>query len=84
MNPFVETLIQYWPVIIGSLAGLLSGVCLYLAKRIQYKKALVEKELENLELQKSIIEGSYIICPGCGTKIMLKSAKIYTGGTTNE
>ena len=84
MNPFVEALIQYWPTIVAGVAGLLGGLIVYLTKRVKYKQLLCEQEIANAELQKAIIEGSYIICPSCGTKIMLKSVEIKTGGIDNE
>lgn len=84
MNPFVEVLLTYWPTIVSAAAGLIVGFIVYLCKRVKYKEALVEKETANIELQKIIVEGSYIICPNCGHKIMLKDTTIKTGGNENE
>lgn len=84
MEKWLDVLFTYWPVIVSALAGLGVGFLTYLTKRTKYKTALVEKETENLELQKAIYEGSYIICPECGKKIFLKDSKVYTGGIKDE
>lgn len=43
-----------------------------------YKEKLAEAEKANAELRKSIIENAFIICPNCGTKIILKNQEIHT------
>ena len=43
-----------------------------------YKEKLAEAEKANAELRKSIIENAFIICPNCGTKIILKNQDIHT------
>lgn len=52
--------------------------------KYEYKEQLAKKETENLALQKAIIEGAYVICPSCGSKIFLKDAKVYTQEVKNE
>lgn len=84
MNAFVEALAVYWPTIVAALAGLVVGFFCYLKSRCKYKQALTEKETENIKLQEVIVEGSYIICPHCHQKIMMKDITIKTGGKIDE
>ena len=46
--------------------------------KARYKEKLAEAEKANAELKKSIIENAFIICPNCGTKIILKNQEIHT------
>ena len=46
--------------------------------KARYKEKLAEAEKANAELRKSIIENAFIICPNCGTKIILKNQEIHT------
>lgn len=80
----LETIIEYWPVLVTGLLGLGSAIGTYLIAKAKAKTKEAELELANIELQKAIIEGSYILCPSCGEKIFLKDAKIYTGGKKDE
>lgn len=43
-----------------------------------YKEKLAEAEKANAELKKSIIENAFIICPNCGSKIILKNQELHT------
>lgn len=79
-NIFIDCL----PAIITGVAGLAGGFIFYLSKRLRFKTMVTEKEIENVKLQKAIVESSYIICPGCGKQVYLKDTKIYTGGVLNE
>ena len=80
----IETLIEYWPVIVTALCGLCSAVVTYLIAKTKARTKEAELEAVNVELQKTMIEGSYILCPSCGSKIYLKDAKVYVGGKTYE
>lgn len=42
------------------------------------KEKLAEAEKANTELKKAIIDNAYVICPNCGTKIILKNEEIKT------
>ena len=77
-------IIDQLPVIVAAVGGFLVGLFTYLAKRVKYKRALVEKETANIELQQVIARGSYILCPNCGEKIFLTDVKVFTGGVKDE
>ncbi|MCQ2795627.1 MAG: hypothetical protein MJ214_05485 [Bacilli bacterium] len=84
MEVINELIMSSLPEIITGVVGLAVGFIFYLSKRIKYKTAVTEKEIENVKLQEAIINSSYIICPGCGKQVFLKDTKIYTGGVLNE
>lgn len=84
MNPFIQALQTYWPTIVAALSGLIIGFVAYLKARLTYKTTIAEKDTANAELQKVIIQGSYVICPDCGKKILIQSTTIHTGGIENE
>lgn len=43
-----------------------------------YKEEAVAKlEAEKIELQKTILEGSYLICPKCGEEIFLSQTEVH-------
>lgn len=50
------------------------------------KKALeienIKLEQKSKDLEKAIIDGSYIVCPACGHHIFLKDVEIKTKGVT--
>lgn len=70
--------------IITGFAGLGCGLIFYLSKRLKYRTAVTEAEIQKVELEKVIAAGSYLICPSCGKKIFISDAKIYTGGVRDE
>lgn len=80
----VETLIEYWPALVSGISLILGGLLTYIVARLKYKTKVAEKETTIAELQKAIIDGSYILCPSCGEKIYLKDAKVYTGGKKTD
>lgn len=84
MEEVYQLIIDCLPAIVTGLAGLATGFIFYLSKRIKYKTAVAEKEIENVKLQEAIINSSYIICPNCKKQVYLKDTKIYTGGLLNE
>lgn len=80
-----EFLNSYGAQIVSLITPLLSAIVAFLVvffnskkAKYEYKEALAQKEKENLALQKALIEGSYIICPNCGSKIFLKDVQVYT------
>ncbi len=75
-----ETLIEYWPVIVTVIGGVLSCVITYITTKLKNKTKLVELETANIELKTAIVNGSYVICPKCGEKVYLKDITIYTDG----
>lgn len=84
MDSIIDLLIDNLGSIISLASGLIIGFIVFLTKRIKYKTALIEKDLENVKLQEAIINSSFVVCPSCGKKIQLKDSKIYTGGTLDE
>lgn len=84
MDALKDLILECMPAIVSGLAGLLTGFIFYLSKRVKYKTAVTEKEIENVKLQEAIINSSYIICPNCNKQVYLKDTKIYTGGFLNE
>lgn len=83
MNEIIETLTPFISPIVSSLAAMIIAF-VYAAKchadklKVKAEKdiAVAELEKENLALQRSIVENSYIVCPSCGTKIRLSEAEI--------
>lgn len=80
-----EFLNSYGAQIVSLITPLLSAMVAFLVvffnskkAKYEFKEALALKEKENLALQKALIEGSYIICPNCGSKIFLKDVQVYT------
>lgn len=76
---------SYGAQIISLVTPLVSAIVAFLVvffnskkAKFEYKEALAQKEKENLALQKALIEGSYIICPNCGSKIFLKDVQVFT------
>ena len=76
---------SYGAQIVSLITPLLSAFVAFLVvffnskkAKYEYKEALAKKEKENIALQKALIEGSYIICPSCGSKIFLKDVTVYT------
>lgn len=46
-----------------------------------YKDEAVAKlELEKIELQRTIIEGSYVVCPKCGEHVTLSNTTVFLKG----
>lgn len=73
------------PVIIASastIATALTAALVAILNAVKAKASLKEQlamaETANAELKKAIVESAYIVCPQCGTKILLKDQKIYT------
>ena len=65
-------------VIIGALSAALIAILNAVKAKATLKEKLAEAETANAELKKAIVESAYIVCPQCGTKILLKDQKIYT------
>lgn len=84
MDKILEVVMANLPSIVTGICGLITGVIVFLCKRLKYRSILAEKDIENAELQKAIVTGSYVICPACGNKIKLVDTRVYTGGITNE
>lgn len=84
MDNLIALLSDNLPSIITGALGLITGVIIYLSKRLKYKTQLVDAEIAKVELEKVIAAGSYIICPSCGKKIFIQDTKIYTGGIKDE
>lgn len=76
---------SYGAQIISLVAPVASAIVAFLVvffnskkAKYEFKEALALKEKENLALQKALIEGSYIICPHCSSKIFLKDVQVFT------
>lgn len=76
----IQTLIEYWPVIVTLVGGLLACILTYITTKVKAKTKEAELEAANIELKTAIINGSYVMCPKCGEKIYLKDVTIYTDG----
>ena len=63
--------------VITALTAALIAILNAVKAKASLKEKLAEAETANAELRKAIIESAYIICPQCGTKILLKDQKIY-------
>lgn len=76
----LELIISLITILVASIASL-AGISV---KWRSDKKALeienIRLETKQKELEKAIIDGSYIICPNCGSKIFLKDVDIKTKG----
>lgn len=44
------------------------------------EEAIAKLELEKVELQRTIINGSFVICPKCGEHVVLKDAEVKLKG----
>ena len=77
MQEIWETTKTYLPSLITAIIACGVAFFAYLKNRANFKAKQTELEIENIQLKKAMIEGSYIICPNCGTKILLKDTKIY-------
>lgn len=84
MENLIALLSDSLPSLLTGGIGLAVGIVIYLSKRIKYKTEIVEAEIQKVELEKIIAAGSYLICPGCGKKIFISDAKIYTGGVKED
>lgn len=80
MPAFLEPVLEYWPVIVSSLAGVVLCILTYITAKIKHKTKVAELEAANVELKTVIVKGSFVICPKCGEKIYLKDVTIYTDG----
>lgn len=77
---FIEPVLEYWPVIVSVLGGLIVAILTYMLAKVKNKTKVAELEAANLELKTAIIKGSFVMCPKCGEKIYLKDVTIYTDG----
>lgn len=85
MTQLLESLLPYI-ISLGSaiIAALISlFTCLKSRSEVKQKKqeleiVKIEKEKSIAELEKSVIENSFIICPHCGTKIKVKDMDFRT------
>lgn len=84
MNEFIQQVLPYLPAIIttaGAVAAAICGVIIAWSKKttaqneLELEKAQLEKD--KVELERTIYEGSYIICPQCGRKIILKEMEFH-------
>lgn len=76
----LELIISLITILVASFASI-AGISV---KWRSDKKALeienVKLEQKQKDLEKAIIDGSYIICPNCGHQIFLKDVEIKTKG----
>lgn len=84
MSEFLNQLVPYLPALIttaGAVAAAICGVVIAWSKKTTAQHELeVEKtqlEKDKVELERTIYEGSYIICPQCGRKIILKEMEFH-------
>ena len=88
-----EMLMQILPYLITAVCGIITaGGTLIVSimnakkKKYEYQEKLSEERSKNLaleakklELEKTMLEGAFIICPNCETKIQAKDMVFYTG-----
>lgn len=83
MKELLSQIIPYLPAIITTAGTVAAAIC---AMVVAYAKAKTAKaecetekavlEKEKVQLEQAIINGSYIVCPNCGTKIYLKDVSV--------
>lgn len=87
-----ELLISYLPEILSVLVGIAVAVGGVVVSVLQYKKSKVDNlkkleeertarleiEAKKIELEKMMLDGAFIICPNCETKIKAKDMVFYT------
>lgn len=83
MSEIISTFTPFISPIVSSLAAMIIAFVYAFKCRAEKMKVQAEKEIavaelekENLALQKSIVENSYIVCPKCGERIKLSEAEI--------
>lgn len=82
MQWFKDFLKENMASILPSLMAIISAFCTLAIVWIKTRKSKLELQNSNIELQKQklelerqMYEGSYIICPDCKRKILLKDMK---------
>lgn len=83
MRDLIAQLIPYLPAIITTAGTVAAAICAMIVANAKAKTAKAECEIEKATLEKekvqletAIINGSYIVCPNCGTKIYLKDVQV--------
>lgn len=87
-----ELLLNYLPEILAVLFGIFTAVAAFVVSFVNIKKKKLELEevklqaakdkaqleADKVHLEKMMLEGAFIICPNCDTKIMAKDMVFYT------
>ena len=96
-----ELILTHLPEIIIGIVGIISAASAWIISIFNQKKAKAEYqtklseekskslalEIQKAELQKAMIEGAFVICPNCKTKIKASELVFYTQeviGNENE
>lgn len=72
-----EALIELLPALVPTIGTLLSVSIACVIAALKARTAKHELALEKTQLEKTIYEGSYIICPHCGNKVYIRDVKFY-------
>lgn len=83
MSAFKDFLVNNLDLILSVVVVLASSIATLCGFKVSYNKEKNQLQIANAELakakaelEKAIIDGSYIICPHCGGKIVLKDVQI--------
>lgn len=84
IQEIIDSLMPYISAIGLSLVAVVTSFIYFLKARADKLKVVAQKDLElaqlekeKVSLQRSIYEGTYTICPECGSKVYLKEMKFY-------
>lgn len=89
-----ELILEISPFIAPVLTACLGVVLAWLAaakskaeltqKNIELEKTNKELHIQQVQLQQTIIDGTYTICPNCGERIYLKDIKFYVNNLEDQ
>lgn len=72
---WLPTLISALTAILSAIVGLIVYACSSKKTKLRLEEEKTKLEIEKVELERSIIDNSYTICPTCNSKIYVKNMK---------